>query len=69
MLVLSRKEGDRILIGDEIELTILKNNSGRVKIGIRAPEEISVRRHELVTRENQTGAMEIEESTRLCTLS
>lgn len=47
MLVLSRKKGESILIGDHIEITILDASSDSVKIGIKAPREIEVLRKEL----------------------
>jgi carbon storage regulator len=48
MLVLSRKAGETILIGDQIEVTILRLSSGAVRIGVNAPGECRVMRKELV---------------------
>lgn len=48
MLVLSRKEGESLMIGDEISITILSIGSGgQVNIGISAPKEVLVLRSEL----------------------
>ncbi len=47
MLVLSRKEGERISIGDNITLIVSKVNGNRVTIGIEAPRDIKVVRGEL----------------------
>ncbi len=47
MLVLSRKVGERIWIGDEISITVLRLTNGGVKIGIEAPHELAVVREEL----------------------
>lgn len=47
MLVLSRKINERILIGDGIEITVLKTSGGRVKLGIVAGDFVSVRRAEV----------------------
>ena len=47
MLVLSRKEGERIVIGDNITLVISKVSGNRVTIGIEAPREVKVVRGEL----------------------
>jgi len=47
MLVLSRKESQRIQVGDSIVLTIVRVNGDRVRVGIEAPAEIQVRRAEL----------------------
>lgn len=47
MLALTRKKGDRIIIGDNIEITIISIQGDYVKIGIDAPKEISVHRKEV----------------------
>ncbi len=47
MLVVSRKIGERILIGDKIAITVVKVSSGAVRIGIDAPAELAVMREEL----------------------
>ena len=47
MLVLSRKIGERILIGDKISVTIVKIGHGGVRIGVEAPPELAVVREEL----------------------
>ena len=48
MLVLSRRESQRIQLGDSIVVTIMRVNGDRVRVGIEAPAEITVRRGELV---------------------
>ena len=47
MLVLSRKVGERILIGDKISVTVVKIGHGGVRIGVDAPPEMAVVREEL----------------------
>ena len=47
MLVLSRCEGEKILVGDDIVITVCRVNGGQVRIGIEAPREILVIREEL----------------------
>ena len=47
VLVLSRKVGERILIGDKIAVTVVKIGHGGVRIGIEAPPEMAVVRQEL----------------------
>lgn len=47
MLVVSRKVGERILIGDKIAVTVVKINGGGVRIGIEAPAELAIMREEL----------------------
>ncbi|MFM7832456.1 MAG: carbon storage regulator [Planctomycetaceae bacterium] len=47
MLVLSRKMSERILIGDEISITIVRIGPNSVRIGVEAPRNMSVVRSEL----------------------
>ncbi len=47
MLVLSRKVGERILIGDNIAVTVVRISGGGVRLGIEAPTELPVVREEL----------------------
>lgn len=48
MLVLSRKPGERIVVGDGIEVQVLAVRAGRVRIGITCPKNVRVLRSELV---------------------
>lgn len=56
MLVLSRKLGERIIIGDDIAVTVVKVEGGRVRIGIDAPGHVKVYREELVPEADQVKA-------------
>ncbi len=47
MLVLSRKVGERIRIGDEVTVTVVRISGGGVRLGIEAPAELSIIREEL----------------------
>ena len=47
MLVLSRKVGERIQIGDDIELIVTAINGNRVQLGIAAPRSVRITRGEL----------------------
>lgn len=51
MLVLSRKEGQQILVGEDVVLTITQIRGNRVKVGISAPRDVSVKRVESVEME------------------
>jgi len=47
MLVLSRKDTEAILIGDDIRVTLIKSQSGQARIGIDAPRSVIIVREEL----------------------
>lgn len=47
MLVLTRKSKQSIMIGDEIEITVLSVSGDKVRLGIQAPRDISVFRREV----------------------
>ena len=49
MLVLTRKENEKIRIGDDIVLTVVRTSGDRVRIGIEAPTNIQILRSELKT--------------------
>ena len=48
MLVLSRKKGEKLLIGDEVEITVVEIEGDRVKLGINAPKGVKILRAELI---------------------
>ncbi len=50
MLVLSRKKSERILIGSEISITVVKIEGSQVRLGIEAPPDVSILRNELAAR-------------------
>ncbi len=56
MLIITRKKGQSLMIGDDIEITISKIEDGSVKIGINAPKNVTILRKELyeeVEKENK----------------
>jgi len=60
MLVLSRQRDETIMIGDDIEITIVDIRGDKVRLGITAPNRIAVHRKEVyesITRENRQAAM------------
>lgn len=59
MLVLSRHRDETIIIGDEIELTVVDIRGDKVRLGIKAPSHIAVHRkevYEAIRRENEQAA-------------
>lgn len=56
MLVIRRRAGDSILIGDQIEVQVIEIAAGRVKLGISAPPEVLILRKEIRLAEQQNRA-------------
>ena len=50
MLILTRKVGESVLIGDDISITVLSVRGNQVKLGVQAPKEVSVHREEIYQR-------------------
>jgi len=49
MLVLTRKPGERLVIGDNIVVTVVSVRNGQVRLGFEAPREVAIRRQEIIT--------------------
>ena len=58
MLVLSRKPGERILIGEDIAVTVVRIGPNTVRIGIDAPREMNIVRDELCDGEGAPAELE-----------
>ena len=50
MLILTRKVGESIMIGDSVEVKILGLRAGQIKVGIEAPKDLKVHREEIYER-------------------
>lgn len=62
MLVLTRKKGEVIKIGDDIEITIVAAKGEQVKIGISAPKNVEIYRKEVyeeIIAENQQASVDV----------
>lgn len=53
MLILTRKQGESVAIGDEIQVTIVEIQGKQVKLGVKAPREIAVHRQEIYEKIQQ----------------
>jgi len=56
VLVLSRKLGERIFISDNVCITVVEINRGKVRLGIEAPRSVAVMRSELLVRDDSRAA-------------
>lgn len=64
MLILSRKIGQSLIIGDDVEIKIVSIDGDNVKIGISAPKDISVVRKELLeVKDENKKAINIDKSS------
>ena len=53
MLILTRKQGESVAIGDEIQVTVVEIQGKQVKLGVRAPREVAVHRQEIYEKIQQ----------------
>lgn len=53
MLILTRKIGETLMIGDEVTVTVLGNKGNQVRLGINAPEDVAVDREEIYQRKQR----------------
>ncbi|MFO7861595.1 MAG: carbon storage regulator CsrA [Desulfosalsimonas sp.] len=59
MLVLTRRAGEGIIIGDDVKVTILESQDGKIRIGIEAPRDRKIYRQEVydrICRENREAS-------------
>lgn len=49
MLILQRKAGESLLIGEDVEISVLSVEAGRVRLAIQAPKDVTILRSELKT--------------------
>ena len=63
MLILTRKVGESVLIGDNISITVLSVRGNQVKLGVQAPKEVSVHREEIYQRIKQMKDEQLDSSS------
>ena len=50
MLILTRREGESVLIGDDVTVTVLRVKGNQVRLGVNAPKNVAVQREEISER-------------------
>ena len=58
MLILTRRVGETLMIGDQITVTVLGVKGNQVRVGISAPKDVSVHREEIFQRIKRDGVEE-----------
>ena len=56
MLILTRRVGETLMIGDEVTVTVLGVKGNQVRIGVKAPKDVSVHRVEIYERNKKEQA-------------
>lgn len=63
MLILARKDGEGIRIGDEIIVTVVSSSGGQVRLGIEAPDRIAIHREEVYLKIAEANRLAIHAAT------
>ncbi|MFO1400180.1 MAG: carbon storage regulator CsrA [Steroidobacteraceae bacterium] len=50
MLILTRRVGEKVMIGDDVSVTVLRVKGNQVRLGVEAPKSVSVQREEIFNR-------------------
>jgi len=60
VLILTRRIGETVMIGDDVTVTVLRVKGNQVRLGVNAPKSVSVQREEIFHRIKREGADHVE---------
>jgi carbon storage regulator len=60
VLILTRRVGETVMIGDEVTVTVLRVKGNQVRLGVNAPKSVSVQREEIFHRIKREGPNHVE---------
>ncbi len=63
MLIITRKVGEKLIINDNIEVVVLENRGGHVRLGIEAPREVSIYREEIYESAKEQHSLQEPQTT------
>ncbi len=58
MLILTRRVGESLMVGDDVTITVLGVKGNQVRVGVKAPKEVAVHREEILNRIEDAAARE-----------
>ena len=58
MLILTRRVGESLMVGDDVTITVLGVKGNQVRVGVKAPKEVAVHREEILTRIEDAASRE-----------
>jgi len=59
MLILTRRVGEALMIGDDVTITVLGVKGDQVRVGVNAPKEVAVHREEILNRIEESAPREV----------
>jgi len=58
MLILTRRVGESLMVGDDVTITVLGVKGNQVRVGVKAPKEVAVHREEILNRIEEASSKE-----------